>query len=81
MPIYDILGVVVIAFPLATNPSNIQSGFRVSGINSFNRDVFEESVFAPSFIIDCPLELQQPLAHLTTTVVQQLLTGFTTIQV
>lgn len=27
MPIYDILGVMVIAFPLATNPSNIHSGF------------------------------------------------------
>jgi len=42
------------AFPLAFTPSNILSGFRVSGIWPFNRDVFGDDEFFPSSVTDRP---------------------------
>lgn len=54
MSIYDIPGIVAIVYPLAATPTNIQSGFRVSGIYPLNRDVFDESEFTPSFVTDRP---------------------------
>lgn len=55
MSIYDIPGIVAIAYTLATTPTNIQSCFRVTGIYPFNRDVFKDYEFAPSFVTDRPL--------------------------
>lgn len=53
MTIYDIPGIVRTAMPLAITPNNITAGFRVSGIEPLNRDIFTEDVdFAPSFSTD-----------------------------
>jgi hypothetical protein len=61
MTINDIAGLVGKAFPLATTPNNIMSGFRVSGLVPFNRFIFENDLdFAPSFVTDRPApELSQ----------------------
>ena len=61
MTIYDIPGIVALAYPLAASPVNIQAGFRVTGIHPFNRDVFEESDFLPSFVTDRPVPIQPAL--------------------
>ncbi|MGL5757251.1 hypothetical protein, partial [Plesiomonas sp.] len=84
MSIYDIPGIVAIAYPLAATPTNIQSGFRVAGIYPFNRDVFEDYEFAPSFVTDRPLAppttvQQHPLVPPTTSQ-QQTLAPPTTVQ-
>lgn len=55
MSIYYIPGIVVIAYPLATTPLNIQAGFRVAGVHPYNRDVFSENDFLPSYVIDGPI--------------------------
>ena len=49
MSIYDIPGCVAVAFPNAFNASNIQAGFRVSGISPFNRQVFTDDEFMSSY--------------------------------
>lgn len=54
MTIYDIPGIVSIAYPLAMTPNNIQSGFRCSGIFPFNKDIFTDDDFAPGFVTDRP---------------------------
>lgn len=55
MQITDIAGLVGSAYPLATTPSNILSGFRVAGISPFNRFIFNDDAdFAPSFVTDRP---------------------------
>ncbi len=38
MSIYDIPGIVAIAYPLAVTPLNIQAGFRVTGVQPYNID-------------------------------------------
>ncbi len=38
MSIYDIPGIVAIAYPLAVTPLNIQAGFRVAGVQPYNID-------------------------------------------
>ncbi len=38
MSIYDIPGIVAIAYPPAEMPLNIQAGFRVAGVQPYNRD-------------------------------------------
>nr|XP_033472895.1 jerky protein homolog-like [Epinephelus lanceolatus] len=48
MTIYDIPKIVATAFPLAFTLSNIQAGFRATGIYPFNREVFPEPEFAPA---------------------------------
>jgi len=58
MKIYDISEVLGIAFPLAFTPANITSGFRVSGIFPFNRDIFPDSEFLSSFVTDRNPEVQ-----------------------
>ncbi|KAJ4436357.1 hypothetical protein ANN_18989 [Periplaneta americana] len=54
MTIYDIPGIVSTAYPLAMTPSNIQSGFRCTGIFPFNRDIFTDEDFAPGYVLDRP---------------------------
>ncbi|KAK4875075.1 hypothetical protein RN001_011497 [Aquatica leii] len=51
MTIYDI---VAIALSLSATPNNISSGFRVSEISPFNRDLFPESEFMASYVTDRP---------------------------
>lgn len=50
--IYDIPGIVATSLPMALTPSNIMSGFRVTGIYPFNKDVFSEQDFLPSYVTD-----------------------------
>ena len=38
------------AFPEAITPQNIQSGFRVSGVYPFNRDIFTDNEFLSYYI-------------------------------
>jgi hypothetical protein len=40
------------AFTQAFTPQNIQSGFRVSGVYSFNRDIFTDDEFLSSYVSD-----------------------------
>ncbi|KAK9687034.1 hypothetical protein QE152_g36757 [Popillia japonica] len=58
--IYDIAGVVGKAFPLAVAPSNIIKGFERSGIYPFNSDIFGESEFLSSYVIDRVQEPERP---------------------
>jgi len=50
MTIYNIPEVIAIAYPLAMTPSNIQAGFKCTGIFPFNKDVFTDLDFGSSFI-------------------------------
>lgn len=52
--IYEIASLVGSSYPLAFNPGNILSGFRVSGICPFNRDVFRDDEFLSSYVTDRP---------------------------
>ena len=54
MSIYDIPSIITIATPVAFTPTNIQAGFRKTGIFPFNRDLFQDIDFAPSFVTDRP---------------------------
>ncbi|XP_011136537.2 uncharacterized protein LOC105181464 [Harpegnathos saltator] len=54
MSIYDIPGIVASVMPLALTQSNIQAGFRKTGIYPYNRDLFTELDFAPAFVTDRP---------------------------
>ncbi|KAK9953684.1 hypothetical protein ABG768_017661 [Culter alburnus] len=56
MSIYDIPGIVAIAYPIAATPLNIQAGFRVAGVQPYDRDVFLETEFAPSYVTDRPIQ-------------------------
>ena len=52
MTIYDIPITVSHAYPLSMTPTNIQSGFRCTGIYPFNRNIFSDTDFAPSYVTD-----------------------------
>lgn len=52
MTIYDIPQFVADAQPDAVSPRNIMSGFKVSGIWPFDRNIFPEDQFAPSIVTD-----------------------------
>lgn len=54
MTIYDIPGILARSIPLAVTPVNIMSGFRVTGIFPFNRDIFTDADFMPSYVSDRP---------------------------
>ncbi|KAJ8737171.1 hypothetical protein PYW07_000442 [Mythimna separata] len=54
MSIYDIPSIVANAMPLALTPANIQAGFRKTGICPFNRNLFNDIDFAPSYVTDRP---------------------------
>ena len=47
------------AFPRTMTPTNIQSGFRVSGIFPFDRDIFSDEEFMPSNVTDRPMEITE----------------------
>ncbi|KAL0858974.1 hypothetical protein ABMA27_010833 [Loxostege sticticalis] len=55
MTIYDIPSIVATAYPLALTQNNIQAGFRCTGIYPFNRNIFTELDFSPSFVTDRPM--------------------------
>lgn len=55
MTIYDIAGRIGEAFPLAATPTNIVSGFRVSGNWPINRNIFTEDEYMTSYVTDRPL--------------------------
>lgn len=54
MTIYDLPGIVKVAFPLAFTQKNIINSFKKAGIWPCNEDVFQDSDFAPSFVTDRP---------------------------
>lgn len=54
MTIYDIPRIVATALPQAMTQTNIQVGFRCCGICPFNRQIFCDLDFAPSYVTDRP---------------------------
>lgn len=52
MTIYDIPGIVNSSLHLAVSPGNIKSGFQVSGIYPFNRDIFQDEDFMGAYVTD-----------------------------
>jgi len=54
MTIYDIAEVLGYAFPLAFTPTNVKSGFEVSGIYPFNREIFRDHEYLSSSVTDRP---------------------------
>lgn len=57
MTIYDIPLIVKQALPITATMSNIQSGFKVSGIWPYNLDIFTEEEFMPRYVTDQPQEM------------------------
>ncbi|CAH1966294.1 unnamed protein product [Acanthoscelides obtectus] len=55
MSIYEIPGIVKIAWPVAATPNNIMNAFKKAGISPYNPDIFTDEDFAPSFVTDRPL--------------------------
>ena len=54
MSIYDVPGIVKNAWPASITPSNIMAGFSCTGIEPFNRNIFDASDFSPSQVTDRP---------------------------
>ena len=54
--IYEVASLSRVPFLEKFSASNIVSAFRAAGIFPFNRDVFPEGAFAPSFVTDRPLD-------------------------
>lgn len=59
MTIYHIPSVVGTAIPMALTPTNIQAGFRCTGIFPYNRNIFTALDYAPSYITDRPAPLSE----------------------
>ena len=55
MSIYDIPDMVGRGFPRAFTPVNTQSGFKVAGMNPFDRDIFADAEFLLSDVTDRPI--------------------------
>ncbi|XP_065675833.1 uncharacterized protein LOC136092041 [Hydra vulgaris] len=54
MSIYDLPGIAKIALQHSLTQQNITSGFRVAGIFPYDKDIFSDADFAPSFVTDRP---------------------------
>lgn len=54
MTIYDLPHVVAMSLPRATTPMNITSGFLACGIMPFNRNIFTDADYLPSYVTDRP---------------------------
>lgn len=65
--IYDIPGLVKDVFPMAATPSNVMAGFRVSGVYPFNRNIFTDLDYLPSYVTDRP-EPNRPKSPTSATV-------------
>jgi len=61
MTIHIIPKLVSCAFPKAMTPENIRSGFRVTGIYPFDRNIFTPDEFMSAYATDRPVqEVRQP---------------------
>jgi DDE superfamily endonuclease/helix-turn-helix, Psq domain len=58
MSIHVLPAMVSYAFPKAFTPTNIIAGFRCTGIYPFDRNVFTDVDFMPSFVSDRPLNTE-----------------------
>lgn len=65
MTIYDLPGIVRTALPPTLN--NISTGFQKTRAYPLNRDVFNESDFAPSYVTDRPNPNNQQAPNSTST--------------
>jgi hypothetical protein len=63
MTIYDIPSIASQSLPNALTPKNMKSGFLVTGIWPFNRDIFTDENFLSSVVTDRPLQDTQNLAR------------------
>ena len=52
--IYDVPSLVAETQLHSLTIRNIQNGFRVSGVHSYNRNVFTDEDFAPAEVTNCP---------------------------
>ena len=52
MNIYDLPALVAIAYTNAVKPSNIQAGFKSTGIYPFNSQIFSDTDFLPGYVTD-----------------------------
>ena len=57
MTIYDLPALIAIAYINAVTPSNIQAGFKSTGIYPFNSQIFSDSDFLPGYVTDYNLLL------------------------
>ena len=57
MTIYDLPALVAIAYINVVTPSNIQAGFKSTGIYSFSSQIFSDSDFLPGYVTDHDLLL------------------------
>ena len=55
MTIYELVGLVGKAFPRVVTHTNIQSGFRATGIYPLDRNIFTDDDYLPSDVTDRPL--------------------------
>ncbi|KAJ8939214.1 hypothetical protein NQ314_011202, partial [Rhamnusium bicolor] len=62
--IYEISGLLGIAYPKSFMPTNIINGFRSTGIWPLNRNIFSDEDFLSSSVTDRPLENALPLEEL-----------------
>ena len=54
MTIYDVSGVLGVAYPRAFKPENIIKGFKVAGIWPFDRHIFQPDEFLSAYVTDRP---------------------------
>lgn len=57
--IYDISGLLGVAYPKAFTPNNITNGFKATGIWPLNRDIFNDDDFLSSAVTDRPHTITQ----------------------
>ena len=64
MSIYDLPCSIKECWPKASTPLNILHGFNVSGVFPFNRSVFNDDEFAPSYVTDRPAPNSNNTSHM-----------------